>query len=347
MNETTDPWYSLSWFSPELLKSFVWANPLYLYLILLVPFLFLVRWIYRHFFNQKLPVALLKIDISSSPITWLRIVPDLLLALVVCLLLLALARPQKTNEKVEQWTEGIDIMLAIDISQSMQIEDFKPNRLTAAKEVARDFIKGRMQDRIGLVVFSGDAFSLAPLTTDYRLLHSYIDDINFDMIESRGTAIGSALAVVTNRMRESKSKSKVCILLSDGDNTAGNIDPITAAELAAAYDIKIYTIIVGKEGLVPFGKDYFGRPNMVENTIDETTMRKIAQIGSGEFFRATDNEALLNVFKRIDQYEKAEIQETRFRDTSDYYFVYLLWAIAFFLTWIFLKSSFISNALQD
>ena len=347
MDEMLDPWYSLNWFFPSTLNSFTWESKLYLYLLLAVPLLFVARWAIRYFFNQKLPVAFLKSDLKSSPITWLRLVPELLISLVLCLLLTALARPQRTNEKVEQWTEGIDIMLAMDISQSMQIEDFEPNRLTAAKEVARDFIKGRLQDRIGIVVFAGDAFSLAPLTTDYRLLNSYLDDISFEMIESRGTAIGSALAVVTNRMRESKSKSKVCILLSDGDNTAGNIDPITSAELAAAYDIKIYTIIVGQEGMVPFGKDYFGRPNMVENTIDESTMRKIAEIGAGEFFRVTDNEALKNVFSRIDQYEKAEIQETRFKDTSDYYFIYLKWAILFFLLWLLLKSSFLSNALQD
>jgi Ca-activated chloride channel family protein len=244
----------------------------------------------------------------------IRFIPEIVLSLVVILILIALARPQRTNEKVEQWTEGIDIMLALDISQSMQIEDFKPNRLEAAKDVARDFIKGRKQDRIGLVVFSGDAFSLAPLTTDYDLLKNYLDDVSFEMIESRGTAIGSALAVVTNRMRESESKSKVCILISDGDNTAGNIDPITSAELAGAYNIKLYTIVVGKEGMVPYGKDFFGRPQLVENTVDESTMRKIAEIGSGEFFRVTDNEALKNVFKRIDQYEKAEIKESRFKD---------------------------------
>jgi Ca-activated chloride channel homolog len=347
MDEMLDPWYSLNWFFPGTLNSFTWENKVYLYLLFLVPLLFVARWAVRYFFNQKLPVALLKSDLKSSAITWLRLIPELLISIVLCLLLVALARPQRTNEKVEQWTEGIDIMLAIDISQSMQIEDFIPNRLTAAKEVARDFIKGRLQDRIGIVVFSGDAFSLAPLTTDYKLLNSYLDDISFEMIESRGTAIGSAMAVVTNRMRESKSKSKVCILLSDGDNTAGNIDPITSAELAAAYDIKIYTIIVGQEGMVPFGKDYFGRPNMVENTIDETTMRKIAEIGAGEFFRVTDNEALKNVFSRIDQYEKAEIQETRFKDTADYYFVYLKWAVLFFLLWLLLKSTFLSNALQD
>jgi Ca-activated chloride channel family protein len=286
-------------------------------------------------------------DLKSSPANLVRHLPELFLMITVALLLIALARPQKTNEKVEQYTEGIDIMMALDISQSMQIEDFQPNRLQAAKKVALDFIEGRMHDRIGLIVFSGDAYSLAPLTTDYDLLRSYVNDIHFEMIENRGTAIGSALAVVTNRMRESETKSKVCILLSDGDNTAGNIDPITAAELAAAHNIRIYTIVVGREGLVPYGKDFFGRPNMIENTVDETTMRRIAEIGSGEFFRAADNAALASVFQRIDDLEKAEIKETRYKDTADYYYIYLLWAVSVFLCWLFLKTTFISNALED
>jgi len=347
MDSSIDPWYSLEWFTPTVLRSYTWEDRLFLYLIFAVPLLFILRWLTRYYFNQKLPVALVKSDLKSSPLNLLRFIPEIVLSLSLILILLALARPQRTNEKVEQWTEGIDIMIALDISQSMQIEDFKPNRLEAAKVVARDFIKGRLQDRIGLVVFSGDAFSLAPLTTDYDLLRNYLNDVSFEMIESRGTAIGSALAVVTNRMRESESKSKVCILISDGDNTAGNIDPITSAELAGAYNIKLYTIVVGKEGMVPYGKDFFGRPQMVENTVDETTMRKIADIGSGEFFRVTDNEALKNVFKRIDQYEKAEIKESRFKDTSDFYFIYLKWAMIFFLLWILLKSSFLSNVLQD
>lgn len=346
-NELLTPWYSLSWFEPSILRSYSWENPLVLWAILLVPLLFILRWTVRYYFNQKLPVAVSARDLRSSPANLVRLIPEILLMLVLALLLTALARPQKTNEKVEQYTEGIDIMIAMDISQSMQIEDFEPNRLEAAKKVALDFIQGRLQDRIGLVVFSGDAFSLAPLTTDYDLLRSYVRDINFEMIENRGTAIGSALAVVTNRMRESETKSKVCILLSDGDNTAGNIDPITAAELASAYGIKMYTIVVGREGLVPYGKDFFGRPNMIENTVDESTMRKIAQIGGGEFFRATDNEALASVFNKIDQFEKAEIKETRYKDTSDYYFIYLQWAAALFLIWLILKSTFISNILQD
>lgn len=341
------PWFYLSWFSPGTFHNFTWAHQVYLWLLILVPLVFAGRWLFRYIVNQKLPVALVKSDLRGSPATLIRFVPELLLAVMLTLVLIALARPQTSNEKVEQWTEGIDIMLAIDISQSMQIEDFIPNRLDAAKKVARDFIAGRMQDRIGIVVFSGDAFSLAPLTTDYELLNSYLDEISFDMIENRGTAIGSALAVVTNRMRESDSESKVCILLSDGENTSGNIDPITAAELAAAYNIKIYTIVVGKEGMVPFGKDYFGRPRMVESMIDETGMRKIAEIGSGQFYRVTDNRALEQVFAQIDQYEKAEIKETRFKDTVDYYHIYLRWAMIVFVVWLLLKSSFMSNILQD
>lgn len=347
MDKDLTPWYSPDWFAPSTLLSFTWENPLFLYLIIGVLMLFLLRWILMYRVSQKLPVALTKKELKFSPVTFLALLPELLMMIVLTLVFIALARPQKSNEKVEQWTEGIDIMIALDISVSMQMEDFTPNRLEAAKRVAEQFISGRKQDRIGLVVFSGDAFSLAPLTTDYELLKSYLKDVTFEMIDSRGTAIGSAMAVVTNRMRESDSKSKVCILLSDGDNTAGNIDPITAAELASAYGIKIYSIIVGKEGRVPMGKDFFGRPMMYENTIDETTMRKMADIGGGEFFRVTDNRALAQVFSRIDQYEKAEIKETRFKNTSDYYFIYLYWAAAFFLLWLLLKSTFISNVLQD
>lgn len=347
MNDAVFPWYSWEWFSPSIFRSFTWENHFWLWFIPAVPLVIVVRWLLRYFFNQKVPVALVRRDLKNNPINLVRLIPDVLLTIAAALILVALARPQRSNEKVEQWTEGIDIMMAIDISQSMQIEDFEPNRLESAKEVARNFINGRVQDRIGIVVFSGDAFSLTPLTTDYALLNSYINEMNFDMIENRGTAIGSALAVVTNRMRESESKSKVCILLSDGDNTAGNIDPITAAELAASFNIKIYTIVVGREGLVPFGKDYFGRPHMVENTVDETTMRRIAEIGSGEFFRVTDEQALAQVFAKINQYEKAEIKETRFKDTNDFYFIYLQWAMVFFLIWLALKSTFLSNVLQD
>jgi len=350
-NEFIDPWYSISWFTPTVVRGFTWQYEEVLWGIVALLVFFVLRAIVRdvmgYRFYQKLPVAVSTRDLKSSPLNLVRLVHEFLLFLVLCMVLAALARPQKSNEKVEQFTEGIDIMIALDISQSMLIQDFTPDRLEAAKRVALSFIDGRLQDRIGLVVFSGDAFSLAPLTTDYALLRSYIKEINFEMIESRGTAIGSALGVVINRMRESESKSKVCILLSDGDNTAGNIDPISAARLATAYDIKVYTIIIGKEGLVPYGKDFFGRPNMIENSIDETTMRKIADMTGGEFFRASDNRALSAVFSQIDKMEKAEIKETRFKDTTDYYHIYMYWAVALFLLWLLLKSTFISNVLQD
>lgn len=346
-NTETLDWFSLNWFAPSTLRDFDWQNPLFLYGLLLIPLLFFFRWLVQRSLGQKVNLALPKEQIRWSPSVLLRHIPNILMALTVALIILALARPQKTNEKVEQWTEGIDIMLVVDISESMQIEDFKPNRLEAAKQVAENFIMGRFQDRIGIVIFSGDAYSLSPLTTDYELLSSYIGDISFDMIESRGTAIGSALAVATNRMRESTAKSKVLILLSDGDNTAGNIDPITAAELADAYDIKIYSIAVGKEGRVPFGKDFFGQPNYIENTLDETTLRKIAEIGNGQFYRVSDNSALEQVFALIDEYEKAEIKETRYKDTTDFYTVYLKWALVLLITWLLLKSTFVSNILQD
>lgn len=343
----TDSWFSLKWFTWSTIQGFDWEMPIWLYALAIIPFLLILRYLIMRGFRQILPIALSKKDIKSDPISVLRFFPPMLFLLCLSLIVVALARPQSTNEEVEQWSEGIDIMLTIDISESMKIEDFKPNRLEAAKVVARDFVEGRFQDRIGLVVFSGDAFSRSPLTTDYELLNTYIDDISFDLIENGGTAIGSALAVSTNRLRESDSKSKVLILLSDGDNTAGNIDPVTAAKLAQAYNIKIYTIAIGKEGKVPFGTDFFGRPRYVENRLDETNLKEIAKIGKGKFYRVSDKQALAEVFSEIDRLEKAEIKETRYKDTTDYYTIYLRWALILFSLWLLTKSTFVTSALTD
>ncbi len=340
-------WLSLRWFSLSQLKSFDWQYPFWLYLMAAVPLVWLLRWVILIRTRQLLPIALTKKDIRSDPNSWLRWIPMIFLMVSLLLILLALARPQTSNEQVDQWSEGIDIVLTIDISQSMEIQDFRPNRLEAAKDVARNFIAGRFQDRIGLVVFSGDAYSRAPLTTDYDLLNTYIDDINFDLIANSGTAIGSAIAVSTNRLRESEAASKVIILLSDGDNTAGNIDPITASKLAYAYGIRIYTIAIGRDGRVPFGQDYFGNTRYVENYLDESSLREIAQLANGQFYRVSNKQALAEVFAEIDQLEKAEIKETRYTDITDHYAVYLHWAILFFLSWLLLKSTFLSNALVD
>jgi len=337
---------SLHWLNPETLKRFDWENPLYLYLIGATPVLFFLRWLLDIRFRQKLDFAFFGNEYKIHWITLLRFIPNIIFFLFISFTLIALARPQLTNQTIEQTSEGIDIVLALDISESMTIADFKPNRLEAAKKVALKFIKGRKHDRIGLVVFSGEAFSLAPLTTDYELTKALIKDINYNMIQTSGTAIGNALAVSLNRLKESSTKSKVIILLSDGANVEGTIDPKTAAKLNHALNVKIYTIGVGKDGEVPF-KDDKGETIMIKNTLDESTLREIAYICQGQYFRASDINALESIFKKINKLEKAEIKENKFKDTKDYYAHYLHFAIVLFLLWLGLKSTFISNPLED
>ena len=338
-------WFSVKWFNIFELFKYEWENEYILLLLLSIPLFFLIKLLFKK--NNFIEVSIPSSNLIKYKFSLLRLIPNSIFILSIMYIIISLARPQKSNEKVEKWSEGIDIMLVIDISESMQIEDFKPNRLESAKDVAKEFINGRFQDRIGLVVFSGESYSRCPLTTDYILLNEYVDEISFDLISSRGTAIGSAIAIATNRMRESKSKSKVLILLSDGDNTAGNIDPVTSAQIAKAYGIKIYSIAIGKNGKVPFGKDYFGRTRYVENSLDEKNLREIATITNGKFYRASNNSSLENIFKVIDEFEKTEIKENRYKNTVDYYQYYLLWSIVLFLFYILLKSTFINNIIKD
>lgn len=347
MNELLDEFFSWSWFLPETLKSYEWEKPLLFHLLWIIPLLILLRKGVKFLKNPVLELSLPKRIERGNPWTYLRLIPTGFFFLSLIFIVIALARPQRSNERVEQYTEGIDILLVMDISESMDLQDFTPNRLEVAKSTAIDFINGRLGDRIGMVVFSGEAYSLAPLTNDYKLLTDLIADINFQMIEAKGTAIGSALAAGTNRMKESESPSKVMILLSDGESNAGNVDPLFAAQLAAAFDIKIYTIVVGKDGMVPYGTDFFGRPQMVESYLDETTLREIARIGGGEFYRASDGNSLEQIFERIDTLEKAEILENRYKETADFYRIYLFWAMIFMLAWLGLKSTFLNNFLLD
>ena len=344
-NNFLENWMSLKWFSLNQLLSYEWANHEIIYIISLLPIAYLIT----KYLNKKITyqVSIPKNKLINIRYSLMRFIPNLLFTISIILIILSLARPQKSNEKVDRWSEGIDIMLVIDISESMQIEDFSPNRLESAKNVAKKFIDGRFQDRIGLVVFSGESYSRCPLTSDYALLKKNIDEINFDLISTRGTAIGSAIAIATNRMRESKSKTKILILLSDGDNTAGNIDPKTASGIAKAYGIKIYSIAIGKNGKVPFGKDYFGRPRFVENSLDEKNLRDIAKTTEGKFYRASNNKSLENIFSEIDEFEKSEIKENRYKNTVDYYQYYLLWGIIFILLFILTKSTYLNNILKD
>ena len=329
------------------LTSYTWAQPRLLLLIPLIPLLFGLRWLLARRRRSHLGVAFVAGQVRRDWTAALRFVPDLVLALSLAFILVALARPQRTDERVVQSGAGIDILLLLDVSGSMELQDLRPNRLEAAKRVARDFINGRAGDRIGLVAFAGDAYSLAPLTTDYDLLRENIEGLKLGMIANDGTAIGTALGVATNRLRDSRSRTKVCILISDGENTAGNLDPLTAAQLAHAYGVKIYTIGLGQDGYVPYGRDEAGRPRFVETRLDETAMRQLAQAGDGQFFRASDMNALRNVFRRIDQYEKSEIKQTRYRNTKDYYRIYLLWCVGLWLLWLALKNTFLANSLED
>ncbi|HYE78881.1 MAG TPA: VWA domain-containing protein, partial [bacterium] len=211
-----------------------------------------------------------------------------------------------------------------------------------------DFIRGRFHDRIGLVVFAGEAYSLCPLTTDYDLLVRQLESIHLGLIPADGTAIGSALGVAVNRLRESPTTSRVCILLSDGENTAGQLAPETAARLAHSFGIRLYTIGIGADGPVAFDTDSAtGQTRYVDTRLDETTMRQLAQLANGRFFRASTGEALTAVFQELNRLARAPIRQTRFRDTRDFYPIYLRWAFVWFLGWLALKTTFLTSALED
>jgi Ca-activated chloride channel family protein len=348
MHNSKWEWLSWRWFSPEVLRNFHWDNQLFLLLIPAVPFLFIMRWLFNFAIREKFDVALPGSETSRwNFIQLLRLIPISLQLFCIVFALMALARPQSVDERIDQFSEGINILLVMDISESMQLEDLHPNRLEASREVARKFVKGRNNDRIGVVIFAGDAYSLSPLTNDHELVNSYLSELNSNMIENSGTAIGTAIGVGVNRLNESETGSKIMILMSDGENTAGILDPATAAKLAYAYDIKIYTIGIGKEGDVSFGRDSTGKMQTVKSHLDETLLRKIAELTKGDYFRATNSSTLNDIFLTINKLEKGKIKESRYKDTLDYYQVYLNWSIVLFLFWLLLKNTFLNNFLED
>lgn len=333
------------------------AQPLALTLIPGILLLFLVRQYLHKNAQQRLNMSLNALRTRQQTVRSLmslgRYLPAISIFIAVSLLLIALARPQLVREQREEQSEGIDIMLAMDVSASMGATDLPPTRLAAAQRIAQAFVNGRKNDRIGLVVFAGEAFSLCPLTTDYGLVKQYLSDLNDRMIRTSGTAIGDALARCINRMRDRPvspadtiqtdadqwkvDRSKIIILLSDGDNTAGNLDPITAARLAKVFNIRLYTIAVG-------------RPVTASSkavTVDEGILKTIATIGSGSFFRATDAGRLRAVFDQINRLEKAPIRVRVYEDVQDYYRIYLYWGIVFLLIALLLKNTIFGNVLED
>lgn len=236
------------------------------------------------------------------------------LALIICIL----ARPQSSNQWTTETTEGIDIVLALDISGSMLAQDFQPDRLEAAKDVAISFISGRTTDRIGLVVFSGESFTQCPLTTDHAVLINLFKNIHSGMIED-GTAIGTGLANAVSRIKDSDAKSKVIILLTDGVNNRGSVAPLTAAEIAKTFGVRVYTIGVGKNGVAPYPVQtpYGIQMQNMETEIDEQVLIDIAKITDGKYFRATDNEKLRAIYEEIDQMERSLISTQEHHKTQE------------------------------
>lgn len=274
----------------------------------------------------------------------LRNLPIILKLISCCLLIFALARPQSSINWEESTTEGIDIVLSMDISGSMLAEDLKPNRLEASKDVAVDFISKRINDRIGLVIFSGESFTQCPLTTDHNVLTNLFKDVKSGMVED-GTAIGMGLATAVNRLKDSKAISKVIILLTDGVNNKGVVAPFTAAEIAKKFGIRVYTIGVGTEGFAPypfqtpFGIQY----QDVEVQIDEKTLQDIASVTDGKYFRATNNSKLKEIYKDIDKLEKSKIEVTEFHKRSEEFLRFALPALFLLLFGFILETSYLKQ----
>ncbi len=338
-----EQWFSLKWFGYNIIKSYEWVHPYFLYAIPFVPVLFWLRTFFHRKHKQKLTITYSAPGDGKDWLTLLRYIQPICVGLALCLILVALARPQVISERTDRYSEGIDIMLLMDISDSMMEKDLSPNRLEAAKKVARQFIKGRLHDRIGIIIFAGEAVSLCPLTTDYELLYGFLDEIKPEMIPTAGTAIGSALAVAVNRMRETEGTSKVAILISDGDNTSGNLDPSTATQLAKAFGVKVYTISVGQVKRASNADSL----KVSDAAVDENELQNIAKRGNGTYYRATDNRSLSEVFKQINQIEKVKSMNVVSRDVSDFYRVYLYWAVLLLLIAMATKSTFMANILED
>ncbi|TXB67364.1 VWA domain-containing protein [Vicingus serpentipes] len=315
------------------------ANPEFFWALLFIPIL-LVWYILR---NRKLQGSIkitslntfsdLKTNISRHSIIALR-------CLGLAALITAIARPQTSLSWQNVTTEGIDIVIALDISGSMLAEDFRPNRLEASKDVAMDFIAERPNDRIGLVIYGGESFTQCPLTSDHDVLLNLFGGIQNGMIED-GTAIGMGLATAVNRLKDSEAKSKVVILLTDGSNNSGSIPPVTAAEIAREFGVRVYTVGVGSmgEARMPF-QDQFGRIQYqnVPVRIDEKTLKDIASIADGKYFRATDKNKLENIYKEIDKLEKSKINVTDYKKKSEHFWPFASLAAALLLLEFLLKN---------
>ncbi|MGQ7868774.1 vWA domain-containing protein [Sunxiuqinia sp. sy24] len=323
-----------------------YKNPEFFYLLLvLIPMIAWYVFMYRKA-GASIRYSTLKgfRGLSRSWKHYLRHLPFVLQLAGIGLLTVALARPQSSNSWQDVTTEGIDIVIALDISSSMLARDFQPNRLEAAKNVATEFISGRRDDKMGLVVFSGESFTQCPLTTDHAVLINLFKDIESGMIED-GTAIGNGLATSVARLKESDAISKVIILLTDGENNRGEIAPETAAELAKTFGIRVYTVGVGTIGTAPYPMQTpFGtQMRDVEVKIDEETLQKIADITDGRYFRATNNDKLVQIYQEIDQLEKSKMEVKEYSRKDEEFSRYAMLAGVILLLGLFLKTTLFRN----
>lgn len=316
------------------------ANPGYLFLLFfIIP---MIVWYVLKNVNSQAEIKISSIDafknIKKSPKIYLRHALFVLRLMAMSLLIFVLARPQSSVSWKETNTEGIDIVLAVDISSSMLAQDFSPNRLEAAKDVASDFVLGRENDRIGLVVFAGESFTQCPLTTDHAVLVNLFKDIKAGMVED-GTAIGLGLANSINRLKDSKAKSKVVILLTDGVNNRGEIAPETAAELANTFGIKVYTVGVGTKGTAPYPvQTAFGiQMQSMPVEIDEAILNKIADETGGKYFRATSKNKLEDIYTEINKLEKTKIEVKNFSKKNEMYLSFGVLALLLLLLELILR----------
>jgi Ca-activated chloride channel family protein len=329
-----------------MIKGITFANPHLLYLLLLIPLL--VAWYFFRLQKNQADIQISSFDGFGNGIKSIRLYLYhglfILKLLAIFLIIIALARPQTSLNRQDINIEGIDIVLAMDVSGSMLARDFSPDRLEASKEVAMEFIDGRPNDRIGLVIFSGETFTQCPLTTDHAVLKSLFQDIKSGMIED-GTALGDGLATAVSRLKTSKAISKVIILLTDGVNNMGSVDPLSAAEIAKLYGIRIYTIGVGTTGMAPYPvQTPFGiQLQNMEVKIDETLLREVSRLTDGKYFRATNTVKLRQIYQEIDKLEKSKIDVTEFRKKREEYLLLTLIACAILALEILFRNIWFKN----
>ncbi|MEO6902504.1 MAG: VWA domain-containing protein [Bacteroidia bacterium] len=319
------------------------ANKELLWLLLLIPGILVWYILKEKTYHPELRVSSLSgfENIKPSLKQYFRHILIVLRMLAISLLIIVLARPQSRSSWKDVKTEGIDIVISLDISGSMLAKDFKPNRLEAAKEVASEFIASRPNDRIGLVIFSGESFTQCPLTTDHAVIQNLFANIKTGMVKD-GTAIGDGLATAVARIKNGTAKSKVIILLTDGVNNQGSIAPITAAEIAKVFGVRVYTVGIGTMGkaLSPTGMypDGTYQYSYVDVNIDEKTLTEIADMTGGKYFRATDNNKLKEIYKEIDRLEKTIFEEKNFTNKSERFFPFAITALILLVLEFILKN---------